>query len=272
MKKLIIFATTLLSISNLNAQTIEGSCIFKDILSTNIKYVHPVYKVSTNYFFEKYSKEAYALVTWQFDQETTRNCFEAAKEKFPNNKIMIPPVSLSQVELKILGSNTYKNIDLFPMANGQWTGSTQMIRIPYSSKDMITHAVENKLSTVEFNGDPRMRITLTEKKPVATIKCTDKEEEAGVLNLFKRLKFVKEKADLMALSDGVKTEEALEDFFNQCVEFNSVNAESFSEFNSEQKIYSRILKGEFSLIGSKQKDIYEKMKGFLVESTSIQSI
>lgn len=272
MKNIIYLTFSLIILSTFKIHAQSANCIFTTTEFSKTKYVHPVYSVGLSYFFEKSSKEAYALVTWNFEPNETRHCFEEGKKQFPETKLLIPPVSVSKVQLKVMGSNEYYSLDTFPLANGHWSASTQMISIPYSSKEMIKNAIENKLSIAEFSGDPRMRISIVEKKPVATIKCTDKTQEAGVLNLFNRLKYVKERADSMTFSAGVNTEEALEDFFNTCVRFDTVNADSFVEFDQNQKIYSKIIKGEFSLLGRKARDSYHEMRGFLHQNVTIQDI
>jgi hypothetical protein len=271
MKILITVAFCLIGLKGLNAQTQIENCIYQEIPKSEIKYVHPVYKIDVNYFFEKSTKKAYALVSWQLETEKTRLCFDQGMDKFPESKLLIPTVSVSQVQIKVLGQDNFVNLDVFPSANGHWSSSTQMVSIPYSSQSLIVHAIENKIPTVEFNGDPRMRITITERKPITQFKCTDKEEEAGVLNLFKNLRKVKVKAESM-IRFGVNSEEAMEDFLKKCVQFKSVNAESFGEFDKEQKIYSKIKKGEFNFIGNSKKETYEKMKGFLFENASIHNI
>ena len=272
MKNLMIATIAVMSLMALKANAQSFACIYKDVEHSKIRYVHPVYNINVNYMFDKSTREAYALANWQFDVEKTRDCFEAGREKYPNSELMVPPISVSQVQLKILGSKEFFYLDTYPMANGHWSASTRMIPIPYSAKEMIVDAIEKELSVAEFMGDPRMRITIIERKPVGIVKCTNKEEEAGVMNLFKRLKEVKETAETMTLSAGVKPEEALQNFLGKCVEFNHVNAESFTEFDKEQRINSKIIKGEFSLMGYKPKDSYLEMRGFLGQNAIVQDL
>ncbi len=259
-----------LSLFALNA--FGSVCEYKDINSTGATYVVPVYKATANYFFDKTAKSAYALINWEFDTETTRDCFIKAKEQDTNKKFVIPTVRVSTVNIKVMGGNIEQKVDVFPMANGHWNSSTAMISLPFSAKNKIETAIKNNEPLIEVRSDIKFRATETIRSTLAKISCAQKTEELGLLNLFKRLKFVKEKAESMPESAGVSTEEALGEFLSTCVEFSNVEAESLGEFERKQKISSKINSGEFDLIGNKTRDIAVDMPSILQQITTVQDI
>jgi hypothetical protein len=270
MKNFVI--STFATLSLMASTAYAFNCTYKEVEHTNNRYVYPVYRANVSYFFSKSSKDAYALANWEFDVEKTRECFNSGKEQYPQSKLLVPPVSVSKVEFKILGSNGLWELDTYPLQNGHWNASSIMIPIAYNTKMAITEAISKNQSVVEFIGNPRMRITLIEKRPVSKIKCTEKDETLGVLSLFKRLGEVKTFAETIRASSGVKVEEVLQDFLGECVEFTAVDAYGLVEFAQQQKLNSRIKKGEFSVIGFSEIETYLDMPGISNQNTSIQEI
>lgn len=258
MKKIITTGLGLMCLTLANAQALE--CQYKEIANSKIRFVYPVYKASVTYFFDKNEKNAYALANWEFDQERTRECFNAGKVEFPGSEHLIPPVSVSEVKLRVLGAADYISYEVFPMANGHWSASSRMIPIQYSAKEAITEALAQNDPMVDFIGNPRMRITYKERGSVGKIKCTDKEEE-GVLKLYARMGEIKKSAESL-LQKGVKPEEVLQDFLGKCVEF----------LELDEKLNSKINQGELTLMGQVLRESYQEMSGIAHEDVAIRNI
>ena len=247
-------------------------CSFKQQENSNIRYVIPVYRSNVTYFFDKSSREAFAMVNWEFDEDKTRECFKLGKSQYPESQIMIPSISVSKVDLKILGALDSVSLDVMPMSNGHWFASSQTVPVNYKQREMISKAIEQQAELIEYNGDARMRVTKIVKKSIGVMNCSNKEENLGILNLFNRMAEIKKSIEKINQSYGVKIENVFEDFFNKCVEFYPVDAKSLKEFNAEQKINSRIIKGDFSIMGYISDDTYEDMKGVSHVQAAIQDI
>jgi hypothetical protein len=268
----ILITFVLLGMLNFKLSAKSNSCIIQDYEAINTIFIHPIYKINVNYFFETENKKAYAIIGWEFDEENTRKCFYDKQNQFSTQKILIPAVSVSDVQIKIFGSDEFVKITPFPNANGHWSSSTQYVPIAYSLKQKIKDAMDKEIPIAQFSGDPRMKIMTIERAPILHLNCTEKMEEVGVLNLFTRLKQIKEKTDSLPPSHGVRAEDVLQSFLGNCVEFKPVTASSFKQFEQEQKINSKIHNREFSIFGNVTKSSLIKMEGFLKQNVTIQEL
>jgi len=242
----LILAAFILTSSLAHAQ----DCMYEEIKENKTTYVYPVYQANVTYYFSKSDKNAKAMVQWELNQDKTISCFNAAKNS-TKNKVIIPTVFASQVRLKVFGASEFSEIEIYPTANGHWFGSTS-VNVAYSLKNKIIEAKNSNLAMVKFDADTKMRLKIVEKKNYGKFDCTDKEEGAGVLRLFERLGAFKKVAESLK---GANTEDVLQTFLGTCVQFNSVDAESFAEFNDAQKLNSKILKNQIEISGNVEKQI-----------------
>ena len=270
MKTYIFAALSTLTFLSTQAEAYE--CTFKEVPSTGTRYVMPIYRAKANFFFDKNIKEAYALTSWDLDVEKTRDCFNLGKEKYPQNKVIIPTVRAGDLEVKVMGSETTMPLNLYPLSNGHFSGSSNMIWIPYSSREKIESAIKNGERVIEILGDFRFKLTVMERKVLGAINCIEKSEEAGVLNLYKRLGEIKTILESRNPRESINQEEVMQDFLGSCVEFKNVESESLVGFDSAQRMNSKILKGDFPFQGNAAKETTEAMPTVGAQNAAIFDI
>jgi hypothetical protein len=267
MKSKILVLLMFLSLAITNSEAQE--CHFESVPSMRTRYVTPIYFAKVDYFFDEATKEAFASTFWEFDVEKTRDCFKMAKNLYPEETVLIPNITVTQVQLKPMGALDFAHIEIYPLANGHWSGGSRLIPISYKSKEMIAAAIKQGLHLVEFKGDPRMRLTTQDKFEVKKLDCTKGEMQEGAMNLFLRLSEIKTQVDSLVASQGVKTEEAMDEFFAKCLEFSNIETQSLGDFYRQHKLKTKIIPGEFQIMGYQSKLTYKSIPGIQSEVANI---
>jgi hypothetical protein len=269
--KTYIFAA-LSTLGLLTTQVRAEECIYKNITNANTVYVVPLYKATVNFVFEKKENKAFAQVLWGLDEDKTRECLTEGRVKYPISKIVISSVRMDSLKATVMGGNNSAAINVYPEANGHWHGETDLIRIPYSYRNQIELAIQNGQSVINIAGDLRYRMTIIERKQVSSVDCTEKDEEAGVLNLFKRFKEIKTTLENRNVKEAINVEEVMQEFLGTCVVFQNVDSNSLQEFESALRINSRLVKGVLNFKGNVVKEITESLPAVSIQHATILDI
>jgi hypothetical protein len=270
MKTYIFAAVSILGL--LSTQVSAYECTYKEVPSTNTRYVLPIYTAKANFFFDKSTKEAYVLTSWDLDIDKTKECFNLGKEKYRQEKIVIPTVRPENLEVQVMGATSTSRLDLYPLANGHWSGSTGMIYIPFSKRAEIEAAIKGGKRVIEILGDLRFRLTINEKNVLGKVECIEKNEEAGVLNLFRRFGDIRAQVEGTYSRDSVIIEEVMQDFLVTCVLFQNVDSNTFLEFDQAQRLNSRIVNGNLYIKGYVAIETTEEMPTSLNQNASLLDI
>lgn len=270
MKNYILAAIGTMSFLSTLVQASE--CVYKEVPSTGKTYVTPIYKANVNFVFDKKDQSGFAQTSWSLDHLATKKCFKEGQEKFPTSKVVIPTVRVGDLVVNVLNGASSKPLHVLPEANGHWNGMSDLIKIPYSSREEIELAIKNKESVITISGDMGYRLTEIERKVVGKVECTEKNEEAGVLNLFKRFGEIRNLLEKRNQNEGVVVEEVMQEFMGACVVFQNVDSNSLTEFDSAQRLNSRIVIGNLYLKGNALKETTHSMPTIAVQTASILDI
>lgn len=256
--KLLILASLLIGSSSLFAA--ETECLYHEVEAPKKVYVLPLYEAEVTYFFDDAEKDAFYKVFWSINQKRTMDCFTLAKEKFPESKLAIPTVRMDELTVSVLGADgPALPLKVVQQSNGHWIGMVGARKINYQKKAMIEKAIKDGESVIELNGDFRYRMTITERKVVEQLNCTEKGEEIGILKLYSRMGEIKKALEKLTTLAGVDSEEVLQDFMGSCVLFQNVEANSLVELDKNLRVNSRIVKGNLNVKADISKDITEPL-------------
>lgn len=256
----------------LTTQVRANECKFREVPLSGKTYVIPVYKANANFVFNKEERSAFAQVTWGLDEEATKKCFSEAEERFPLAKLLIPTVRMDELTVNVLGGGASIPLHVIQQSNGHWAGMADLIKISYRSKNEITQAIDAGEKVISIMGDLRYRMTEIERKNVGKTDCTLKNEEAGVLKLYKRMGEIKSLLEKRNPAEGVNKEEVMQDFLGTCVRFMDVDSEGLASFDSAQRVNSKILKGVINIKGNVAKETTEALTTVGTQNASVMDI
>lgn len=269
MKTTIFAALSLLVLCN---QVTASECEYKEVPATKEAYVVPMYKVTVNFVFDKKERAAFAQVFWGLDEDKTKDCFRAGKNIYPAYSLYIPRVRMDDLSVEVMGGTKKVPLNVYEESNGHWNGNAELIRLPYSTREEIDSAIKRGEEVVKINGDLRFRMTSVERKIVGQLECVEKDEEAGVLNLHRRIGEIKTQLEKRNRKEAVLTEEVLQDFLGTCVQFINVDSDSLAQFDSNQRLNSKMVKGKLPFKGNVTKEITQPMPTIAVQNASILDI
>ncbi|HXH31900.1 MAG TPA: hypothetical protein VNJ01_13910 [Bacteriovoracaceae bacterium] len=257
-------------LSLLNVGVSFGECGFMEAPESGKVYVLPRYEADVKYVFNNQTKNSFAQVQWKLDLEGSRACFRLGKERFGSYKVVIPSVQIDkQLFVKIMGSEQEHPLRVFQEANGHWTGMPGIIKVPFELKAEIASAIQSGKKLAEVSGEIYFSRSTIQRKEIGSLECTEREEEAGLMNLFKRFQALKQKLEQRNSREAVNTDEALEEFLEKCVVFENVEASSLVGFNERQRVTSRIVRGKFSFNGNVAGETPEPVPPLASQTASI---
>ena len=257
--KTYIFAA-LSTLGLLSTQVRAAECIYKEVPAMKKVYVIPMYRANANYFYDYKAPEAFVLVNWGFDRDKTKECFETGKLKFPSYSMAIPTLRMDDLLVRAMGSDVTTPLNVFQEV-GHWSGLADTIKVDMRTQYTIEEAIKKNVPVIEILGDLRYRYTEVERKIVGNLDCLPKDEEAGILTLSTR--FIEIRSFLedrnSESNEKIDITEVRNDFLNSCVVFQNVDANSLQEFDKNQRMNSRTIKGNLYFQGNVEKETTGKM-------------
>lgn len=243
----------------------QDVCPFKVIESTSTVASLPIYEAKATYYFDDKDKTASAIVHWNLNPEVTRKCFENNQNLFPQHKVIIPSVRVSELEVSVLKGLHQDKLVLYPEAGGHFHGSTDMIKVDYRAKEIIKEGISRGKDMVKIIGDFRFSFTINEQAIIKEIPC-EKGLNLGVINLHRRLGEVIKEIEKTKPEEKVNKELVLDHFMTSCVEFIQ---DSSSVVGFEQNFLKRtkLKKGRIPVTGFKPSLRSEPMEPVLMQES-----
>lgn len=268
MKKLALFMTFL----SLSLDVLATDCMVREVSKTGKVLVLPHYEASVNYFFDKVTKSAFATVSWYINEDHTRNCFNITKERYSSREVVIPRSKASHLTIRVHGNPEAVELNFHTQANGHFFANTRTIEIPYSIRKELEETLKKGGGLVEVFGDLSFVMTTEEPKVLSSFNCSKENEEAGVLNLVKRIKELETQVSKIQGRGKINMEEVMQEFLGTCVTFNNVEAGSFEEFERQQRRNSSLNKEKFQVVGTVPVSKSEPLKGVASQKIEIFDI
>ncbi len=264
--------TSLFILMTLSFHSNASECMVKETTKTGKVLVLPLYEATVNYFFNKISKDAFATVSWSLNEGKTRSCFNEAKINYPSREVVIPRSSAGELRVSVLEGDKDVALNILPQANGHFFGNSDSIKIPWNKKREIETALARGERLVEVTGDLSFTTTVEEQKVLASLNCAEENQDAGILNLLKRTKELEGQIAKLQSRGKINMEEVMEEFFGTCVTFRNVEADSFDEFERQQRVSSTLSREKFSVVGTTSVFKSEPLPGVASQKVTIFDI
>lgn len=242
--------SAMIAFLTISMEVLAADCMVRETSRTGKVMVLPRYEASVNYFFDKENKDAFATVSWYLNEEKTRACFDEAQVNYPTREVVIPRSRGSSLSVKVRGGSKETSIHIHEQANGHFFGNSNTIPVSYGLKKEIEETLARGEGLVEIFGDLSFAMTTETKKVLGKVGCAKNSEEGGILVLLQRMKEIQEEAISLRSRGKIDMEEVMSEFLGTCVTFNNVEADSFEEFERQQRVKSSLKKEKFEIVGT----------------------
>lgn len=225
-------------------------CVIRPIPQLRKVIVEPVYLAQANFVFNEKDQTAFALVSWRFDEASTRICVTQAKEESSDQQIIIARFNPSDLELFVEDGFSSSALRVYPLANGQWMGDGETIKLPFSSKAKIQDSIEAHRLLIKVRGSLTYTTDWVSREPLGSVSCISGRTSDRTLDVFTRFSEILRGLERRDPREALDLEEIAEAYVNTCLDVSEFETKNFETLFRGLSVKGRLKSGEFSFRGN----------------------